>query len=94
MHTSVAKLFALGLLVSGPIASAYAIPSTGSDLAKKDESSMAWIRSLLPLDARHHTASQIAAKKAGKAGRGVEARHHTASQIAVSVSHSHREFRY
>lgn len=85
MHTSVAKLFALGLLVSGPIASAYAVPSTGSDLAKKDEGSMAWIRSLLPLDARHHTKAQIAAK-AGKTARGVEARHHTKAQIAVSFS--------
>lgn len=60
MYTSVSNLFALGLLVSVPLTSAYAIPQS-REVARRDApGAMAWVRSLVNLDIRHHTEAQIA----------------------------------
>lgn len=60
MHTSISKIVAFGLLASTPLTSAYVIPSEAQELSKKDEGSLSWVRSVLPLAERHHTAAQIA----------------------------------
>jgi len=54
-------------------------------LTTTKDGALSWARSLLHLDARHHTEAQIAAKKAkaAKAGKREAEAHHTEAQIAA-----------
>lgn len=58
MYTSISNLLTIGLLVSVPVTSAFAIPQS-QQIARRDVAGpMTWVRSLI--DARHHTEAQIA----------------------------------
>jgi hypothetical protein len=76
MYNPLSKIVLLGLLVSAPLISAYAIPNKAAELDRRENVSeiklrnglvltsiqigSLWVRSVLPLNARHHTEAQIA----------------------------------
>lgn len=58
MHSSIAQLFSLGLLVAAPFASAYVDVAGTADLTNKRFVGGHIARAATPLEARHHTAAQ------------------------------------
>lgn len=59
MHSSIAQLISLGLLVVAPFASAYVDVAGTSELTHKRSYVGGLIaRAAVPLEARHHTAAQ------------------------------------
>jgi hypothetical protein len=60
MYTSVSNIFALGLLVSVPLTSAYAIPQSQGIARREVPGAISWVRSLVDVEARHHTEARIA----------------------------------